>query len=223
MRKLTKLFGGFIGLILSWQLQASDNQNWYFNNLTKVGGYTTKLEGQPKITESGNSVLFNGNNERMHLEGNIIAGMQAFTLELIAKPLTPTEKGREPRIVHIENPENPKHRLTLEMRFNDKNEWYLDAFLMDGDSRYTLIDSQFTHPINQWFNIAITYQNGKFSSFVNGKQELSNTVQFSPMAKVAHTSVGARMNQVHYFHGEIKQLRATNRVLTQAEMLKVIP
>ena len=199
-----------------------DNLVWRFDNLSQVGGFSTELEGSPTlVTTPVNSTKFNGLNDRLQVHGNIIAGMQSFTLELIAKPLVPTEKGREPRIVHIEDLSNSKHRLTLEMRFNEQNQWYLDAFLLDGDSRYTLIDSSLTHENGRWYNLAITYENGVFSSYVNGKKELTAEVNFSPMSKLAQTSVGARMNKVHYFNGEIKKLRATPRVLSAEEMLQV--
>ncbi|WP_016954834.1 LamG domain-containing protein [Catenovulum agarivorans] len=195
---------------------------WHFDNLHQVGGFSTELEGSPTlITTPTNSTKFNGLNDRLQVHGNIIAGMQSFTLELIAKPLVPTEKGREPRIVHIEDLSNSKHRLTLEMRFNEQNQWYLDAFLLDGDSRYTLIDSSLTHENGRWYNLAITYENGVFTSYVNGKKELTAQVNFGPMSKQAQTSVGARMNKVHYFNGEIKKLRATPRVLSKEEMLQV--
>lgn len=199
-----------------------DNLVWRFDNLSQVGGFSTELEGSPTlVTTPVNSTKFNGLNDRLQVHGNIIAGMESFTLELIAKPLVPTEKGREPRIVHIEDLSNSKHRLTLEMRFNEQNQWYLDAFLLDGDSRYTLIDSSLTHENGRWYNLAITYENGVFSSYVNGKKELTAEVNFSPMSKLAQTSVGARMNKVHYFNGEIKKLRATPRVLSAEEMLQV--
>ena len=199
-----------------------DNLVWRFDKLSQVGGFSTELEGSPTlVTTPINSTKFNGLNDRLQVHGNIIAGMESFTLELIAKPLVPTEKGREPRIVHIEDLSNSKHRLTLEMRFNEQNQWYLDAFLLDGDSRYTLIDSSLTHENGRWYNLAITYENGVFSSYVNGKKELTAEVNFSPMSKLAQTSVGARMNKVHYFNGEIKKLRATPRVLSTEEMLQV--
>ena len=84
-----------------------DNLVWRFDNLSQVGGFSTELEGSPTlVTTQINSTKFNGVNDRLQVHGNIIAGMESFTLELIAKPLVPTEKGREPRIVHIEDLSN---------------------------------------------------------------------------------------------------------------------
>ncbi|KXI26771.1 LamG domain-containing protein [Paraglaciecola hydrolytica] len=212
-----------ICLFCSFSIIADESQTWMLDNLSNIGGHGLHIEGQPKVVGSQDklSLLFDGNQDRIQIAGNLVAGMQSFTLELLVKPYAPTPNGREPRIIHIEDPNNSQHRITLEMRFTKQNQWYLDAFLMDGDSRFTLIDSNLTHPINQWVNIAMTYHNGEFNSYVNGQKELSTNMQFSPMPETALTSIGARMNKVHYLHGELKQLRANNRVLSAHEMISV--
>ncbi|MEP1445247.1 MAG: LamG domain-containing protein [Paraglaciecola sp.] len=209
-------------LMFSCNLCAEGSRLWQFNNLTMIAGNTATIEGKPKVVPISDTqvVQFDGTIDRLQIAGNILTGMQNFTLELLVKPFPPSKNGHEPRIVHIEDPNNDKHRLTLEMRFNEQG-WYFDAFLRDGDSYYALIDSTLTHPVNRWANIAITYQDGKFTSFVNGHKELEATLIFSPLPAEARTSVGARMNKVNYFHGQIKLLRATSRALSAGEMLSV--
>jgi hypothetical protein len=216
-------------LLLLWVITVNANsaqleqKTWHFNQLAKISGHHIDIEGQPKLINASQltSTIFDGENDRLQIQGNIVANMRTFTLELVLKPYGPTPKGQEPRIIHIEDPINSQHRITLEMRFTKQNRWYLDAFLMDGDSKYTLIDAKYSHPLNQWANIALSYDNdnSRFTSYVNGHAELSTQLDFSPMTKHANTSAGARMNKVHYFHGELLTLRASNKVLSHAEFL----
>ncbi|MBL4826200.1 MAG: LamG domain-containing protein [Spongiibacteraceae bacterium] len=202
---------------------ASEIVDWHFNQLSSIGGHSLGIEGKPELVEStlGSALLFDGKGDRLQINGNPVAGADQFTLELILKPLAPLAAGREPRIIHIENASRSDHRITIEMRFTDKGDWYLDAFVLDGDSRYTLIDSSLTHPGNQWAHIAISYGKGKFRSYVNGKAELSAPVNYSPMASSANTSAGARMNKVHYFHGLLLRLRSTPALLSPDQFLSI--
>jgi hypothetical protein len=120
---------------------------------------------------------------------------------------------QEPRIFHIESPDIPNRRVTIELRLNDKHQWYLDAFIKSDNSQLTLIDPTKVHVINEWAHAAITYKKGEFTSYVNGEKEITGAVEYLPIPKNAKTSIGSRMNQIHWFNGEILQVRVTKRAL----------
>lgn len=201
----------------------AEHHVWHFKQLDQIAGHHIDIEGQPRLIKANQltSTGFDGEKDRLHIQGNIVANMQTFTLELVLKPYGPTPKGQEPRIIHIEDPTNSQHRITLEIRFTEQHRWYVDAFLMDGDAKHALIDAKYSHPLNQWANIALSYDKGTFTTYVNGHAELSTQLEFSPMAKHGNTSVGARMNKVHYFYGELLTLRASNKVLNKDKFLSV--
>jgi hypothetical protein len=194
---------------------------WRFDGVTPVGGHRLQVLGNPQrvATPLGTSMLFDGDGDRLQIDGNPLADAGRFTLELVAKPLPAASPNLEPRLVHIEDPADSGHRLTLEMRLTDDGYWYADTFLMSDGRGLALIDPTLTHPVGRWTHLAITYDSGRFRSFVDGKPELEGTIDFAPLGVTAKTSVGARMNEVHFFHGLILQLRATPRVLSPEEFL----
>jgi len=52
-----------------------------------------------------------------------------------------------------------------------------------------------------------------FRSYVNGELQGEAELAFTPQGPGA-TSVGARINHVSYFHGDVRQARFTPRALT---------
>ena len=55
--------------------------------------------------------------------------------------------------------------------------------------------------------------------YVNGLEELKAEVKFEPQ-KAGRTSLGVRLNRVSWYHGAIRQVRITPRVLEASEFLK---
>ena len=62
------------------------------------------------------------------------------------------------------------------------------------------------HPADQWYWVALVYDDKKMLSYVNGKKELEGIVDFPPMTS-GDISIGVRLNKVNWFKGLIKEIR----------------
>jgi len=200
-----------------------DSVVWDINSLTSIGGHSVESIGNPRIIDSelGAAVRFDGDGDRLLVDANPLSDATEFTIEIIFNPGDAYPNNLEPRFFHIEAADNPNRRITIELRLNDKKQWYLDAYIKSEKSQITLIDSTKVHPIGKWAHAAVTYKNREFISYVNGVQELVGQVDYLPISSAAKTSIGARMNQVHWFKGNISQARITHRVLSVEEFLSV--
>lgn len=206
---------------------ASDNSStnsatlWELNSLSNINGHSVAKVGDPQLvqTSHGTAVRFDGDGDRLLVDANPLGDATEFTIEIIFNPADAYPNNVEPRFFHIQAPDNPDRRLTIELRLNDKKQWYLDAYIKSEKSQITLIDPTKVHPVGEWAHAAITYKDREFVSFVNGKEELRAEADYLPIANNAKTSIGARMNQVHWFKGDILQARINYRVLTPKEFL----
>jgi Concanavalin A-like lectin/glucanases superfamily len=205
---------------------------WLIDNTTSIGGHPVTVKGTPQIIRSpkGDSVRFNGRDDGLMVSNNPLAGMTSFTVELIFKhdPLTvPT--ANEPRIVHIQTPGGSAeaHRFTMETRVSTAttpHTFHLDSFLRFGaaeDSRLTLFNTKFPHPVGEWTHMAVTYDGTNFSNYLNGQRELSGVVKGLVFADGGVTWIGQRANNVNYFQGEVRVLRFTPRVLSPEEFMSI--
>lgn len=202
---------------------STDASLWNINSLSRIGGASAEVLGNPQVvnTAQGAAVRFDGDGDRLLVDANPLGNATEFTIEIIFNPADAYPNNQEPRFFHIESPDNPNRRITIELRLNDKKQWYLDAYIKSEKSQLTLIDPTKAHPIGKWAHAAITYKNREFVSFVNGKKELVGQVDYLPVSATAKTSIGARMNQVHWFKGDIAQVRISTRVLSATEFLTV--
>lgn len=196
---------------------------WRVDSLQVIGNIPVSVEGNPRVVESslGKVVRFDGDGDRLLLDHNPLSDAAEFTIEIIFNPAAAFPANAEPRFFHIEALDNPNRRVTIELRLNNKNQWYLDAYIKSEVSQLTLIDPSKVHPIGQWAHAAITFKDREFSSYVNGVKEVSGQVGYLPIAANAHTSIGARMNRVHWFKGDIAQVRISHRALDATDFLKV--
>ncbi|MCE3252291.1 MAG: LamG protein [Cellvibrio sp.] len=199
----------------------SGSSVWNIDSLTTIGGVPAKMSGDPGVVETrlGTAVHFDGDGDRLLVDTNPLGDATEFTIEIIFNPADAYPDNLEPRFFHIESPDNPNRRVTIELRLNDKKQWYLDAYIKSEQSQFTLIDPAKVHPVGEWAHAAITYKEREFVSYVNGKRELTGQVDYLPIASDAKASIGARMNQVHWFKGEILQVKISPRVLAPTEFL----
>ncbi len=205
----------------SQQLKPSESLVWEVNSLDAIGGKHTLMQGNPTLVDSqlGKVVSFDGEGDRLLVDANPLGDATEFTIEIIFKPADAYPNNLEPRFFHIESPDNPNRRVTIELRLNDKKQWYLDAYIKSELSQFTLIDSAKVHSVGEWAHAAVTYKNREFISYVNGQKELTGQVDYLPIAANGKTSIGARMNEVHWFDGEIAKVRISKRVLAPEEFL----
>ena len=204
---------------------------WKFNNLSKIGGQTPKVEGAPQLVDSpvGKAVQFNGKDTALFFSSRPLVGAKAFTIEAIFRP----EGGAfEQRWMHIAetdpktgmdaNPggtSDPNPRHMFEVRVKD-GQWYLDAFVNSAAGSKALIDPKKTHPIDQWYAVAQTYDGKTYRSYVNGVLENEAEIPFTPHGP-GHMMVGVRINHVNWFTGSVAEARYTARALPPSEFLKV--
>lgn len=221
----TIALAGFILLIISscanHPIKKSQVDVWTFDSLTSVDGHTIERSGHPKIIDSplGKAVSFDGDGDRLLVNANPLGDAAEFTIEIVFKPYDVFPNNSEPRFFHIQSHDNPNRRITIELRLNDKKQWYLDAYIKSENSNFTLIDETKVHPINEWAHAAVTYKDGEFISYVDGKKELTGKVEYLPIPKDAKTSIGARMNQIHWFNGEILTVGITKKLLQPNEFV----
>lgn len=173
----------------------------------------------------GKAVEFDGVDDRLVVSQNPIVGAEEFTIEAIIYPNDVHPKNKEPRFFHIESSSNKDRRITMELRLNSKSQWYLDTYIKSDNDRFTLVDKSLVHPTNEWFHTAITYKDKTFTAYVNGIEELSAKVEYQPIPADAKSSIGARMNEVHWFNGSIYSVTSTPKALDPSAFrtLNLIP
>jgi hypothetical protein len=194
-------------VISSWTINdAGKTITWHLDNIDLIGGIKPTMLGSPVIKTEGKnrSVYFNGVNDVLVVPSIPIMGWSAFTIEVLFKPEgdgTPA-----PRFIHFED--TALNRGTFELRLTKDNQWYLDAFLKNGKTNkgLALIDSTLLHPVNKWYWAAMVYDGKKIHSYVNGQKELEGLVDFPPMTQ-GNFSLGARLNKVNWFKGQIREIR----------------
>src|SRR5262245_9876197 len=185
------------------------SSRWILANLTSIAGLTPKLVGAPRVDDSaspeGPAVCFDGD-DGLIFEKNPIEGLAAFTIEVYLRFDAVTEAPwAEPRYLHIETADG--RRATMEGRVS-ASDFYLDTFLLAGDSRLTLIEKARTHPVGRWTWTALTYDSGRMRHFVDGVEDARGEVTF-PVTGPGRISLGVRQNLVHYLRGCIREVKVT--------------
>jgi len=178
-----------------------------------------EVDGSPRVvaTEFGLAVEFDGVDDRLVLATDPLRDADEFTIEMLFLPLDVYPRSAEPRVLHLEGPGDADRRVTMELRLNDRHQWYLDTFLKSELGQLALIEPSLVHPTGHWQHAALVYARPHMTTYVNGHRELEGTVDFQPIAPDARLSIGARLNRVHWFAGRIALVRVTRRSLAPAE------
>ncbi|MFB9862818.1 LamG domain-containing protein [Rufibacter immobilis] len=191
-------------------------QQWEMHSVSDIGGAAAQVLGAPQVvqTQDGQTaVAFDGVKDGLLVDANPIAGAAEFSIEVVFKPKDAWPANAEQRFLHIEDPANPNRRILLELRLNNRKQWYADFFLRTETASLTLLDSTKTHPVGEWATMTLTYQNGQVKGYVNGKLEVSGEIDYQPIAGTAKTSLGTRMDKRSWFNGEIRRVRFWHRAL----------
>ena len=210
---------------------AQEQTVWKFNNLSRIGGLTPKVEGAPQLVDSpvGKAVQFNGADTALFFPGRPLVGAKTFTIEAIFRP----EGGEfQQRWMHIAETDpatgldaqpggtaDPNPRFMFEIRVV-KDQWYLDAFVQSKSGSKALAFPEKLHPLGPWYAVEQTYDGKTYRSYVNGVLEGEGDVGFTPHG-AGHVMVGVRMNHVNWFKGSVAEARFTKRALRPSEFLKV--
>lgn len=199
----------FCVFLASCEKSHEDETVWKMDSISEIGGNSLEIHGNPTILRKGDeqAILFNGQNDGLLIDANPIHNLEEFNIELDLKPSSGYPENREQRFLHIQDPENENRRILIELRLNEKEEWYGDWFIKSENESLTLIDSAYTHPVGEWATIGMVYSNGVIKGYVNGKEEVSGKFQYLPIGKNAKTSIGTRMDKRSWFKGAIKEVR----------------
>ena len=105
---------------------------WRFNNIDSIGGHPTHVFGHPYLIDSpyGKAVAFNGVDDALFVDVHPLAGVNAYTWEVIFRP--DADGAEAQRFFHLAeiDPATGKdtgNRMLFEIRIV-KGQWCLDSF-----------------------------------------------------------------------------------------------
>ena len=191
---------------------------WDIDNLDSIGGHPVTVVGSPEVIETpeGKAVEFDGEGDALFLDVHPLAGTDRFTVEVIFKPYA--DGLVEQRFFHMQE-NGSDNRVMFETRLTEDNRWFLDAFIKSGEGNNVLFAEDFKHPIGPWYHAAIVVDGKEMRHYINGMQEMSRPIAFAPQTQ-GQTSLGVRINKVHWYKGAIRKTRFTPRALSPEAFLK---
>ncbi|MFB6319735.1 LamG-like jellyroll fold domain-containing protein [Saccharicrinis sp. FJH54] len=199
---------------------AANYVTWNLDNLTSSGDFTFTTEGDPEIIPVNDdfAMLFDGTEDRIVVESNPLIGMDEFTLEVIFR----IDKGgiSEQKFLHLQA--NPDIRILFEIEFVNDSMWYLENYIQSGSGESEnvhLINPEKLHPAGRWYHAALVYSNKTFKQFINYQLENSGMLHWVTPEDGA-VSVGARMNQVNYMTGAVREIRFADEALDSSHFLR---
>ena len=177
------------------------------------------MKGDPKVidTKLGKAILFDGKDDAIFVPNHPLAGAATFTWEAIFRPDGGPFEQRWFHLAEQANGADTGNRMLYEIRVTN-GQWYLDSFAATKSGSKALLNKDHLHPIGQWYHVASVYDGKTFRNYVNGKLEGSADVQFAPQGN-GRSSIGVRINKVHYFQGAVHLSRFTKRALRPEEFL----
>jgi len=191
------------------------NAEWILSKIVKPGAKNIKITGEPGTVKFQESlaVTFNGSSDGITIDEMPIEGLHEFTIELIFNPAS--GGNFEQRFLHCGEVQGD--RVLLELRATPSH-WYSDAFIKTGEDQLALIDPGQLHPLDKWYHLAYVNDNGKFSTYVNGKKELERHLNVTTL-KSGKISVGMRQNEISWFKGAIYKIRISPSALKPESFL----
>ncbi len=170
---------------------------------------------QPIETPLGRAVQFDGTADAYYLGVNPLRDMDELTIEVIFRQHS--NAAFEQRFLHMGRING--ERILFETRVNRDSTWYLDTYIrLDKTTDLVLIDSLQTHPCDRWYNLAMVVADGRATSYVDGKPQLTGEIPYRAINE-GITSVGVRQNKVCWFDGDLYRIRITPRALKPEEFL----
>ncbi len=206
--------------VLSQTEKGNTGATWNIDDLSAIGGYPVTVFGHPTVKEfpDGKAMVFNGVDDGLIVQGCPLNKSADFTIEIIFKPDVSFPNNVEQRYLHIQKPGAENRRMLLELRLNDKNEWFIDTHIRADSAKLTSLAKDYSHPVGRWYHIAFVYSHGTAEHYINGVKEMSGHINYIPVDS-ACVSLGMRMDHRSYFKGAIKTVRLTPRALSQSEFL----
>lgn len=208
-----------ISCLLLGSCERDQSTVWEFDNLETIGGHAVQVEGQPKLidTPNGNAIEFDGVDDGIFLNVHPLAGMEKFTVEVIFRPYA--DGPAEQRFFHMQE-DGSEERVMFETRLTEDNQWFMDTFVKSGEDNHTLYAIGDKHDLGPWYHASIVVDGHSFKHYVNGHMELGKEMVFKPQMP-GQTSLGVRLNKVHWYKGAIRKARFTPSALKPSEFLKI--
>ncbi|MGD9021124.1 MAG: hypothetical protein PVF46_04955, partial [Lysobacterales bacterium] len=125
----------------------------------------------------------------------------------------------EQRFFHMQE-DASESRVMFETRLVEDGQWLVDTFIKSGDQGVPLYAVDDKHEIGPWYHAAIVVDGNSFSHYVNGNLELGEDIQYAAQGP-GRTSLGVRLNEVHWFKGAISTARFTSSALAPEEFLAI--
>jgi len=190
---------------------------WNVDNLSSIGGQPATVVGAPRVIETGagRAVEFDGVRDALFVDIHPLAAAQRFTAEVIFRP--DPGGSAEQRFLHLQASDS-KDRVLFEIRLTGDGRWFLDTYIKTGGKGHTLYARGFRHPLGPWYHAALVVDGEQMRHYVNGEMELAREIEFRPQGP-GRTSLGSRINEVHWFKGAIRKARFSPRVLSPEEFL----
>jgi hypothetical protein len=199
---------------------------WRFDQIENLGGHPTTVFGHPHLIDSpyGKAVEFNGVDDALFVDVHPLAGVSAYTWEVIFRP--DADGAAAQRFFHLQEidpatGENTQNRMLFEIRIIN-GEWCLDSFATSHGESRALMNSSALHPLGKWYRVTAVYDGKQFSNYVDDDLQGTGPLHLAPMLD-GHSSIGTRINKLDYFKGAILMARFTPRALTQDQFLKMPP
>jgi hypothetical protein len=192
--------------------------DWIVSELIVPNTVGVSIRGEPRVVASpwGDAVAFDGRGDAIFLDHNPLAGRDRFTIEVVMRP----HGGGPPeqRYLHFGEPDGD--RVLLETRVTPDRRWYHDSYVRSGEQGLALIDPTLLHPTDEWYHVALVFDRGWFATYLDGRLELEGSLEFEPLPE-GRTSIGVRMNEVHWYRGEFQRIRITDRPLQPEEFIRL--
>ena len=191
---------------------------WDIDNLKSIGGHDVEVVGDPKVVETdrGNAVAFDGKDDGIFINTDPVEGLESFTVEILFRP--EADGPAEQRFFHIQE-NGSQNRVLLETRVPGGGKWYADTYIRSGTSNAALNDPKLTHEAGTWHTLALVCTGTYMTQYVDGKKELGGRIAFKPHKK-GRTSIGVRINKVHWFKGAIRRVRISPKALNAEDLLE---
>ena len=225
--KVTKItILSLLSTLLFLSCSEDGSETWEIDNLERIGGHAVTVVGDPVVVETdiGKAIRFDGDGDLLLVDHNPIGEAKTFTVEVLFKPDACYPENTDPRFIHIQDPEDERaKRLMIELRINEQNQCYLDAFLKTDTSDLVLIDENLVHPTEQWLHAAVVFEEGVMTTYFNGIRELRGEIGYEAalINPVGQVAIGGRMDHRNWYSGIIKSLKVTPRALDPEDFIKL--
>ena len=205
---------------------SSESEVWMFDQTSALGGHPTTVLGHPRVIETsyGNAVEFNGVDDALLVGVHPLAGVSAYTWEVIFRP--DADGAQAQRFFHLQEQDpntgkDTENRMLFEIRIVD-GQWCLDSFATTGGQKLTLLNCKLLHPLGQWYRVTAVYDGKKLKNYVGDELQGEGDLNLGPQL-AGHSSAGVRIDKRNYFKGAILMARMTRRALPVEEFLKMPP